>query len=61
MFKFPYKFKLKTVVAHAFDPIWGKQISEFEANLVYRASSRTARKILPQKTNQPNKQTKNQI
>jgi hypothetical protein len=37
------------VVAHAFNPsTWeaeGRQISEFEASLVYRVSSRTARAI----------------
>jgi hypothetical protein len=38
------------VVAHAFNPsTWeaeaGRQISEFEASLVYRVSSRTARVI----------------
>jgi hypothetical protein len=38
------------VVAHAFNPsTWkaeaGRQISEFEASLVYRVSSRTARSI----------------
>jgi hypothetical protein len=48
----------------------GRWISEFEASLVYRVSSRTARatqrnpvsknKTKKQKTNQPNKQTKNQ-
>jgi hypothetical protein len=36
----------------------GRQISEFEASLVYRVSSRTARATLSQKTNkQTNKQT----
>jgi hypothetical protein len=35
------------VVAHAFNPPGGRgrQISEFEASLVYRVSSRTARAI----------------
>jgi hypothetical protein len=46
----------------------GRRISEFEASLVYKVSSRTARAIQrnpvskkqtnKQKTNQPNKQTK---
>jgi hypothetical protein len=31
------------MVVHAFDPSRGRQISEFEASLVYRVSSRTAR------------------
>jgi hypothetical protein len=31
------------VVAHTFNPSRGRRISEFEANLVYRVSSRTAR------------------
>jgi hypothetical protein len=31
------------MVAHAFNPSRGKRISEFEASLVYKASSRTAR------------------
>jgi hypothetical protein len=51
----------------------GRQISEFEASLVYRVNSRTARAIQrnpvsknkkqnkqTKKTNQPNKQTKTQ-
>jgi hypothetical protein len=33
----------RAVVAHAFNPSRGRQISEFEASLVYRVSSRTAR------------------
>jgi hypothetical protein len=50
------------VVAHAFDPSthWGgrgKQISEFEARLVYKVSSRTSRAIQrnPVSKNQKNK------
>jgi hypothetical protein len=39
----------RAVVAHAFNPITcsgrGRQISEFEASLVYRVSSRIARAI----------------
>jgi hypothetical protein len=31
------------VVAHAFNPSRGRWISEFEASLVYKVSSRTAR------------------
>jgi hypothetical protein len=31
------------VVAHAFNPSRGRRISEFEASLVYKVSSRTAR------------------
>jgi hypothetical protein len=31
------------VVVHAFNPSRGRRISEFEASLVYRVSSRTAR------------------
>jgi hypothetical protein len=31
------------VVAHAFNPSRGRRISEIEASLVYRVSSRTAR------------------
>jgi hypothetical protein len=31
------------VVAHAFNPGRGRQISEFKASLVYKVSSRTAR------------------
>jgi hypothetical protein len=57
------------VVAHAFNPsIWeaeagGFRISEFEASLVYKVSSRTARAIQrnpvskQNKTKQTNKQT----
>jgi hypothetical protein len=58
------------VVAHAFDPSRGRRISEFEASLVYKVSSRTARAIqrnpvsknqpTNQPTNQPNKQTNTQ-
>jgi hypothetical protein len=33
------------MVAHAFNPSKGRQISEFEASLVYKVSSRTARGI----------------
>jgi hypothetical protein len=33
------------VVAHAFNPGRGRQISEFKASLVYKVSSRTARAI----------------
>jgi hypothetical protein len=33
----------RAMVAHAFNPSRGRQISEFEASLVYRVSSRTAR------------------
>jgi hypothetical protein len=33
------------VVAHAFDPSRGRQISEFEASLVYKVSSMTAKAI----------------
>jgi hypothetical protein len=33
------------VVAHAFNPCRGRRISEFEASLVYKVSSRTARAI----------------
>jgi hypothetical protein len=33
------------VVAHAFNPSRGRRISEFEASLVYKVSSRTARAI----------------
>jgi hypothetical protein len=38
----------RAVVAHIFDPSMGgrgRQISEFEASLVYKVSSRTARAI----------------
>jgi hypothetical protein len=42
----------------------GRRISEFEASLVYRVSSRTARATqrnpVSKKTNQPTKQTKKQ-
>jgi hypothetical protein len=40
----------------------GRRISEFEASLVYRVSSRTARATQrnPVSKNQPNKQTKKQ-
>jgi ribosomal protein L12E/L44/L45/RPP1/RPP2 len=31
------------VVEHAFNPSRGRQISEFQASLVYKVSSRTAR------------------
>jgi hypothetical protein len=33
------------MVAHAFNPSRGRRISEFEASLVYKVSSRTARAI----------------
>jgi hypothetical protein len=33
------------VVVHSFNPSRGRRISEFEASLVYRVSSRTARAI----------------
>jgi hypothetical protein len=33
------------VVAHTFNPSRGRWISEFEASLVYKVSSRTARAI----------------
>jgi hypothetical protein len=33
------------LVAHAFNPSRGRRISEFEASLVYKVSSRTARGI----------------
>jgi hypothetical protein len=51
------------MVAHAFNPSRGKQISEFEANLVYRVSSRTARATQRNpvsKNKQTNKQTNKQ-
>jgi hypothetical protein len=32
-------------MVHAFNPSKGRQISEFEASLVYKVSSRTARAI----------------
>jgi hypothetical protein len=35
----------QAVVAHAFNPSRGRRISEFEASLVYKVSSRTARAI----------------
>jgi hypothetical protein len=43
-----YKTELSGVVVHAFNPSTrgggiGRQISEFEASLVYKVSSRTAR------------------
>jgi hypothetical protein len=49
------------VVAHAFNPSRGRRISEFEASLVYRVSSRTARTIQrnPASRKQKNKKTKN--
>jgi hypothetical protein len=47
------------VVAHAFDPsTQGRQISEFEASLVYKVSSRTARAIQRNPVSK-NKQQKN--
>jgi hypothetical protein len=63
-------FPLPDVVAHAFNPSMGgggrrgRQISEFEASLVYKVSSRTARAtkrnpVSKNKTNKTNKQTKN--
>ena len=52
----------QAVVAHAFNPPGGRgrQISEFEASLVYRVSSRTARAIQrnPVSNNQKTKQNK---
>ena len=43
------KIQMKPVVAHAFNPsTWearGRRISEFEASLIYKVSSRTARAI----------------
>ena len=36
-------YRDRAVVAHAFNPSKGRQISELEASLVYRVSSRTAR------------------
>jgi hypothetical protein len=45
------------MVAHAFNPSRGRQISEFEASLVYRVSSRIARATQrnPVSKNQQNK------
>jgi hypothetical protein len=54
----------QVVVAHAFNPSTqhsggrGKQISEFEASLVYRVSSRTAKDIQKNPVSKTNKQTK---
>ena len=49
------------MVAHAFNPSRGRQISEFEASLVYRVSSRTTKAtqrnpVLKNKNKQTNKQ-----
>jgi hypothetical protein len=48
------------VAAHAFNPSRGRQISEFEASLVYKVSSRTARAIQrnPVSKNQKKKRDK---
>jgi hypothetical protein len=48
------------VVAHAFNPSRGRWISEFEAILVYKVSSRTARAIQRNPVSK-NKQNKNKI
>jgi hypothetical protein len=54
------------MVAHTFDPNTrgggrGRQISEFEANLVYKVNSRTARATQRNPVSKTNKQTnKNQ-
>jgi hypothetical protein len=47
----------RAVVAQAFNPALGRQrqISEFEASLVFRVSSRTARETLSQKTKKEKK------
>jgi hypothetical protein len=54
--------KSGVVVAHTFNPsTWearGRRISEFEASLVYRVSSRTARAIQRIPVWKTNKQTK---
>jgi hypothetical protein len=48
------------VVAHAFNPSKGRPISEFEASLVYKVSSRAARAIQrnPVSKNQKKKEKK---
>jgi hypothetical protein len=48
------------MVAHAFNPSRGRQISEFEASLVYKVSSRTAMAIQrnPVSKNNNNKKPK---
>jgi hypothetical protein len=53
------------VVAHTFNPstreCGGRWISEFEASLVYKVSSRTARAIQRNPVSKKNKQTTKQI
>jgi hypothetical protein len=43
MIFFKWMKRCRAVVAHAFNPNRGRRVSEFEASLVYRVSSRTAR------------------
>ena len=46
------------VVAQAFNPSRGRQISEFEARMVYKVRSRTARAIQRNPVSKKNKKTK---
>jgi hypothetical protein len=45
------------VVVNTFNPSRGRQISEFEASLVYKVSARTARAIKRNPVSKNNKQT----
>jgi hypothetical protein len=47
------------LVAHAFNPSRGRWISEFEASLVYKVSSRTARAIQRNPVSKPKPKQKN--
>jgi hypothetical protein len=49
------------MVAHAFNPSRGRRISEFEASLVYKVSSRTARATQRNPVSKKNQKKKKKV